>query len=557
MSDPTSQQQSQTPAPAVSNWRKSLAQSFRNNQVTEISGVLASLEPGASSQSKLMLAMRFEQLIFDKADNIDDYLKKINQRLKRLKKNYKPGEESADVLVERSKAREEQLEVDLRRRHGAALQYIVQNSDKSTDIMKDKHGEERALLFKQHLDSAEQWAVEIGVIEEGSGPGKRRKRIPREPAYLEKLSEMFLLKRVENIRSHVLKLVDPDLFLGESLTKVEEELLEDNTQLQGTKLSNATRTALANAGVSYPTDLVTMKRLIDQLATPVPAPRQGQDKDVQESSVAYIERIRSCSQLLLGFMALSPSDRAQLKGALRKIHNSAVEGIEHLQTYYIESSSLLTDSLQLEDAWTKPLHFHSMEQHMVPKSNVVDDTQQHLSSKHLCLPLRSKVLLTPGRKIPSNFLSALESKKAKLVRPESGEGTQIVMSFGDKFTVTIFFQPLLVLIRAIPSNSRIDCEISDFQHAIVDGGFPTWTSASYGVQPFDGTFAPAVVEEKLEFASARATYVLRCIFADVAGKTYDTAKAEFEVEISEATAILRFLQITRDTYESTRDVVDL
>jgi hypothetical protein len=554
MSDPKPQQ-SQTPAPAISNWRKSLAQSFRNNQVTEIAGVLASLEPGASSQSKLMLAMRFEQLIFDKADNIDDYLKKISQRLKRLKKNYKPGEESAEILAERSKAKEEQLEVDMRRRHGAALKYIVQNSNKSMEVMKDKHGEERALLFKQHLDSAEQWAVEIGVIGEGSGPGKRWKRIPREPGYLEKLSEMFQQKRVENIRSHVLKLVDPDVFLGESLTKVEEEILEDDTKLQGTRLSHATRTALANAGVSYPTDLESMKKLIDQLATPVPAPRQGQAKDVKESSVAYMERIRSCSQLLLGFMALCPSDRAQLKGALRKIHNSAVEGLEHLQTFYVETSSLHHDTVQLEDAWTKPLHFQSMEQHLAPHCHVVD-TAQHLSSKRLCLPLRSKVLLTPGRKIPSNFLSALESKKAKLIRPESGEGTQIVMSFGDKFTVTIFFQPLLVLIRAISTNCRTDSETSDFQHAIVDGGFPTWTSASYGVQPFGGTYAP-LVEEKLEFASARATYVLRCIFADVAGKTYDTAKAEFEVEISEATAILRFLQITRDTYESAKDFVDL
>jgi len=225
-----------------------------------------------------------------------------------------------------------------------------------------------------------------------------------------------------------------------------------------------------------------------------------------ESSVAYMERIRSCSQLLLGFMALCPTDRAQLKGALRKIHNSAVEGIEHLQTFYVESSTLRHDTVQLEDAWTKPLHFQSMEQHLVPNCHVVDTAQQ-LASKRLCLPLRSKVLLTPGRKIPSNFLSALESKKAKLVRPESGEGTQIVMSFGDKFTVGETYAPL--------------------------------------------------VEEKLEFASARATYVLRCIFADVAGKTYDTAKAEFEVEISEATAILRFLQITRDTYESAKDFVDL
>lgn len=555
MSDPPPQP-SQT-ATAGSSWRKSLAQSFRNNQVTEIAGVLASLEPGASSQSKLMLAMRFEQLIFDKADNLDDYLKKINQRLKRLKKNYKPGEESADVLAERSKAREEQLEIDLRRRHGAALKYIVQNAEKSADIMNEKHGDVRASHFKQHLDSAEQWAVEIGVIEEGSGPGKRRKRVPREPGYLEKLSEMFLENRVENIRSHVLKLVDPDLFLGESLKKVEEEIFEEDSQLLGTKLTDTSRGALAAAGISYPHDLENMKKLLDQLSTPVPAPRQGQEKDIKDSSLAYIERIRTCSQLLLGFMALSSSDRVQLKGALRKIHNSAVEGIEHLQTYYVASSSLQKDVIQLEDAWTKRMHLHTVEHPLAPANSSNVNIAQHLPSKRLYLPLKSKVLMTPGRKIPSNFLSALESKKAKLVRPASGEGTQLVMSFGNKFTVTIFFQPLLVLIRAIPPNGGIDYDTSDFQHTIVDGGFPTWTSASYGVQSLsDNLFAP-LVEEKLEFASARATNILRRIFADVASKTYDTAKTEFEIEISEATAILRFLQIARDTYEVVGDFCDL
>jgi hypothetical protein len=41
-------------------WRASVQQSYRNNEVREISKVLASLEPGASASSKLRLAMQFE-----------------------------------------------------------------------------------------------------------------------------------------------------------------------------------------------------------------------------------------------------------------------------------------------------------------------------------------------------------------------------------------------------------------------------------------------------------------------------------------------------------------
>jgi len=136
-----------------STWRKSVAQSFRNNQVEQVAKVLASLEPGAAtSRSKLMLAMRFEQLIFEKAENMEDYLKKIHQRLKRLKKNYKPEEEH------NNNNKEEQLELELRRKYGAKLQFIVQNSDKAAEAMKERHGEERASLLRQHRVSSKSFS---------------------------------------------------------------------------------------------------------------------------------------------------------------------------------------------------------------------------------------------------------------------------------------------------------------------------------------------------------------------------------------------------------------
>ena len=546
------QQQAVSAAPAT-DWRKSVAQSFRSNQVKEVAEALASLEPGATSRSKLMLAMRFENSIFDKAESLDDYRKTIIKRLKKLKKNYKPGEESAEVQARKATQREAQLEIELRQKHGAALKYIVQNSEKAVDTMKEKHGDSRATHLKQHLDSAEQWAVEIGVIEEGAGPGKRRKRVPRELGYLEKLSEMFLEKRVDNIRSHVVKLVEPDLFLGESLVKIEAEMLEGQV---GDKLCWATRGALANAGLSYPRDVETMKKLLELLTTPVPAPRQGRQQDIKDASLAYIDRIRTCSQALIGFMAMDPNDRAQLKGILRKIHNVAVEGMEHLEKFYVAPEASRKEAL-LEDAWTKVMEFHSTYEGGIEPPDV-DAAQPAKRVKVSRLPLRTKVLLTPGRKTPSNLLPALESKKAKLIRPDGvGVGARLTMSFGKAFYMSVYFQPLLVLIRAIPDDSVEYDGVSDFRRIIVDGCLPTWTSAGYGIPSSDlsvggvsGSSAVigSLVEDKLESASARATSVLRRVFADVAGRSYETAKTDFEIEITEATALLRFLQIARDTY---------
>jgi len=562
-----------------STWRKSVAQSFRNNQVEQVAKVLASLEPGAAtSRSKLMLAMRFEQLIFEKAENMEDYLKKIHQRLKRLKKNYKPEEEH------NNNNKEEQLELELRRKYGAKLQFILQNSDKAAEAMKERHGEERASLLQQHLDNAEQWAVDIGVIpeeeeEEGTPKKKKRKRTTtKETGYLQTLKDMLVEKRVvENIRSHVLKLVDPDLFLLESLEKMEEETtFEDNPLLRlGEKLALvvSSQKRLMAAGVSYyPSDVETMRAMLDTLSVPIPAPRQGLSQDIQESSLAYLERIGTCSQLLIGYMALQqqPSDdRAQLKGALPKIHKFAVDGIEHLGTYYVAPKTSLGEekSILLQDAWTKRMEFHPTATNVISSMEQQEDNspagQQKSSSMprtFFCLPLKSKVLLTPGRKIPSNFLPALESKNAKLIRPASDQGAQLLMCFGNAFTLTIFFQPLTVLIRASSSSSSSsesdnnnNPHDSDFKTNVIYGGFPMWTSTEFGVEAKSN--ASVFVAQKLEFASARATNILRHVFADIVGKTYETAKTEFEIEISEATAVLRFLQIAREAYAGDGDSV--
>ena len=64
---------SQSPVPIVSTdgadnddgqWRASVQQAYRNAEVKEIADVLASLEPGATRNSKMRLAMQFEDSEF-------------------------------------------------------------------------------------------------------------------------------------------------------------------------------------------------------------------------------------------------------------------------------------------------------------------------------------------------------------------------------------------------------------------------------------------------------------------------------------------------------------
>lgn len=67
-------------------WRNALSQVARNDEVKEIANFLAQLEPGASSTSKMGLAMRFEDGLFKQAKSYEDYKKKIQKRLKKLQK---------------------------------------------------------------------------------------------------------------------------------------------------------------------------------------------------------------------------------------------------------------------------------------------------------------------------------------------------------------------------------------------------------------------------------------------------------------------------------------
>ena len=161
--------------------------------------------------------------------------------------------------------------------------------------------------------------------------------------------------------------------------------------------------------------------------------------------------------------------------------------------------------------------------------------------------VQSRVLLTAGRKTPSNLLPALKRKRAKLIRPPpQGQGSHLVLEFGEAFVMTIFFVPLLVTLRAYQKKEddrRINRQVR-FLDAFAARTGRTRKNWQCGVLQDTYETLGHVVEERLRDASAHATHILRKCFASAAKENV----GEFEVEILEATALLEFLHLARTTY---------
>ena len=149
-------------------WRSSVQQAHRNNEVREISRVLAALEPGASTSSKLRLAMQFEDSVFKAATSLADYQKTLTKKVKKLQKKYIPPAQQAPAggnAVAADALRE------LRQSYGEPLLYIVKHAKKAVDEMKNKHGAEKANQLADSLSRARDACVQPD-----------RRRLPRDRA---------------------------------------------------------------------------------------------------------------------------------------------------------------------------------------------------------------------------------------------------------------------------------------------------------------------------------------------------------------------------------------
>merc|ERR1712238_483808 len=102
---------------------------------------------------------------------------------------------------------------------------------------------QKAQTLRLHTENASEWAVEIGVVPENALlignitnttnntnmiKVKRTKKMPRRLLHLQNI-EGYLKNRLDNIRTHVVKLATPNLFLEEYLDTIGKELVSSNS----------------------------------------------------------------------------------------------------------------------------------------------------------------------------------------------------------------------------------------------------------------------------------------------------------------------------------------
>ena len=502
-------------------WRKAVAQSYRSTEVREIAKVLAALEPGTTESSKLMLAMRFEDTIFNASSSLADYRKRLTKRLKKLTKNY------VATSTPSTASKPEQRLLELKREYGDRLKFILDNEGKAVQRTEP----DKAKVLKQHTANVRQWAKDLGVLE-GTTPNEAMNT-----AAIDELQQ-HLENRVDNIRAHIIKLSQPDLFLEESLETLENKMTESASQL----LAAASSRCYRRFGWSEFIDPGVLRDCFEKTQETIPPPSRNPNSQ-KEAALLHLERLRSASQACMAFLAVpNTAATATPRGVLTRCYSSARQSlavISDVTPKLINRTEVKEKEVTLEDAWNKVLEF--------PADDVSSSLEQPASKRlkfeaNGGIAIKSRVLLTPGRKTPSSLLLELKRRGAKLVRPPpNGEGSHVIVEFGEAFVMTIYLSPLLVTLRAAAKMDGPDTD------------YASWTSARTGLDEcaelhvwgVKGTPESLghVVEQRLNYASANATHVLRKCFGSTSKSNND-----FEQEISEGTALLQFLQLARTTY---------
>ena len=561
----------------VNDWRKSVSQAQRSQEVRDISRVLSSLEPGSTPAQKLMLAMRFEEQFFKACSSHEEYRKKLMKRLKKLQKTYKPPPTTASAAPNqnasmqantgrsiideniRKKAEEEAVERELRELYGDKLLYIIEHANEALVAMKKRQGEKGASLLKQHIDNVAQWTVEIGAVPESFvfyGGETRKRGHPRAPNYLNTVRK-FLDQTVNTIRCNIMKLIDPDGYLLEELIRIE-------TKINGT-ISKELTDAVLNVDSDFhsASQQFQMKPTVERASKFVLPPRKSNELDVKNAKLSQLSKIRAAVDLISSIITVKVDFEAK-PDILQKMHGIVKEGLTFLDEH-TDNSQLQNNIVLLEDAWNNEMEYKEV--NSPPDSGDDEDllSIEPSAKRQKTVPnktvLRSKVLLKPGRNISSSLLRELESKKARYLRPTKlGAGARLQMTFGSAFEMIVFLSPLLVQIRALPSDAHTNLEQKQDERNDSNErcglplGKPPCTALStkaLAVSGVKGSYSTVgcIVAKKLEYASAKATHVLRRCFADLVGSRYAKQNcSDFEIEVAETSALLKFLQTARETY---------
>lgn len=510
----------------------------------------------------MALAMRFEEQVFKAESSLDGYKRTIQKRIKKLQKHYAKQQQggSPEKNADLQRERELLMESELRDEYGPRLLYIAEHADEAVKITRQKGGDQKADLLQKHAQNSKQWAVQLGLeLPPNCSGGPFHRERARNMEYLNKLKG-YLSSRVDNIHSHVVKAVEPDLFLAETVGRMDDILLKE-------KVSEVLRNALIDADKDKPDFTpASVQQLVDNMNVTVPNPRRNQRADQVRSATMRIEKIRAATQAMYIYMGLSGSDKAQFKGLLGQCHAVIIACLKDLDEEYKELATELDELdengkrlIKLEDAWNNPMQ--------VLESESLDDEPDGSSEPEpkrqrtgegdgfLPMVIRTQYLLTPGRHVFSTLLPVLKQKRATLTRIPTSSTVKLV--FGKAFEMTIFFVPLLVTIRAIDEDEDESARVSN-----LTGGL-RWPSLYQGISSQNNvngeekrlsvlgvtgsahTLGP-IVARRLEYASAQATFVLRRCFSEAFRNS--KPKAEFEIEILEASALIKFLQAARANY---------
>lgn len=502
-------------------WRFAVAQSYRNGQVRQIAKVLADLEPGATEASKLRLAMQFEQTIFGTATGLSDYHKRLTKRLKKLQKSYVPAPVAATNETKKEPAIQELIQ-----KYGADLQYVVRNAAAAVKEMREKYGEEKGTQLKQHMDGVKLWAADLGLMGEDSKPNWNMSE-----AHLERL-KIQLEKRLPNVRAHTVKLVHPDLFLKESLQKLQEDFKNKGraVRIQADQMKQRHAQWQAARRTSQPETSVDQSKSWEQVAKPVRNVPSSNQKMPIEVALAHLDRMRAASTLCLAYL-LADDKYSVPPNSLAQAHTVAIDGIEVVQTAMREHRQANpTVKVQLSDAWSKPIQ-------KPPSIKSLDDSIARPQS----VPRTTRLLCTSGRKTPSNLIAALLAKGGvTLVRPPPhGASSYVHIQIEQVFCLRVYFTPLIVTIRAYSKD--------DDRNETIGNSSNRWLPWSSGISDVSNLPTDAwIAEEYLKDASAHATQILRMCFAKFVS-TNET-RSDFDLELLEASALLEFVQMTLDTY---------
>ena len=297
-------------------------------------------------------------------------------------------------------------------------------------------------------------APEEAIIIQTGKPYVKPDRSPTEYLnYMKKLSS-HLETRVDNIRGYVLKHTQPDMFIVEKLQEVEEQLvISDKTrefysvldtilQQEGMMDTSSSTVAAPTVGGGDRGGIPEINQLLEQFKTVISIPRQSQEE--KDACIKYIDKVRTACQVCLTFLTLKDEQgrigneqtRIQVKGSMKKAHDAAIEAFNFLgERYRDEERGKAKNSkdptsgntgghkkIVLEDAWNNVLEYDNGSASSSDVANTESSTievdgdgvttdasnkRQKLSAPHhgpYPMVMKAKMLMKPGRSLPSNIL---------------------------------------------------------------------------------------------------------------------------------------------------------